>query len=84
MRAVIQRVTQASVEIENETKGEIGKGLLVLLGIEEADNDEDIEWLHPLQDASLLDGALYGAPCPIHQPLSFSVWKMKKKLKEMN
>tara|TARA_Y100001951_G_C11195271_1_gene213900 strand:+ start:228 stop:578 length:351 start_codon:yes stop_codon:yes gene_type:complete len=46
--------------------------------------DEDIEWLHPLQDASLLDGALYGAPCPIHEPLSFSVWKMKKKAKEMN
>ena len=45
MRAVIQRVTQASVEIENEIKGEIGKGLLVLLGIEDADNEDDIEWL---------------------------------------
>jgi D-tyrosyl-tRNA(Tyr) deacylase len=45
MKAVIQRVTQASVKIENEIKGEIGLGLLVLLGIEEADNDEDIEWL---------------------------------------
>ena len=45
MKAVIQRVTQASVEIENKTRGEIGKGLLVLLGIEDADNEEDIEWL---------------------------------------
>jgi D-tyrosyl-tRNA(Tyr) deacylase len=45
MRAVIQRVTQASVEIEGAIKGKIGKGLLVLLGIEEADTEEDIEWL---------------------------------------
>jgi D-tyrosyl-tRNA(Tyr) deacylase len=45
MKAVIQRVTSASVEIENGIKGKIGLGLLVLLGIEEADNDEDIEWL---------------------------------------
>ena len=45
MIAVIQRVTEASVKIENETKGEIKKGLLILLGIEEADNEEDIEWL---------------------------------------
>jgi len=45
MKAVIQRVTQSSVEIEGEINGEIGLGLLVLLGIEEADTDEDIEWL---------------------------------------
>jgi D-tyrosyl-tRNA(Tyr) deacylase len=45
MKAVIQRVIQASVEIENKIKGRIGIGLLVLLGIEDADNDEDIEWL---------------------------------------
>tara|TARA_B100002019_G_scaffold250805_1_gene230852 strand:+ start:116 stop:460 length:345 start_codon:yes stop_codon:yes gene_type:complete len=40
--------------------------------------DEDIEWLHPLQDASLLDGALYDAPCPIHAPVDFAIWKAKK------
>jgi D-aminoacyl-tRNA deacylase len=45
MIAVIQRVTRASVEIEGQTKASIHKGLLVLLGIEDADNDEDIEWL---------------------------------------
>jgi len=45
MKAVIQRVTSASVEIETEIKGEIGLGLLVLLGIEKADTDEDITWL---------------------------------------
>lgn len=45
MRIVIQRVTNASVLISGEIKSEIGNGLLVLLGIEEADNDEDIEWL---------------------------------------
>lgn len=45
MRALIQRVSRASVEVEGEVKGEIEGGLLVLLGIEEADTEEDIEWL---------------------------------------
>lgn len=45
MRAVIQRVTKASVSIENRLKASIGKGLLVLVGIEEADNETDLEWL---------------------------------------
>jgi len=43
--AVIQRVTEAKVDIEGSTHGEIGKGLLVLLGIENEDGKEDIEWL---------------------------------------
>jgi D-aminoacyl-tRNA deacylase len=45
MRAVIQRVSRASVTIKNEIRSEIGTGLLVLVGIEEPDNDTDIEWL---------------------------------------
>lgn len=45
MRAVIQRVTQASVTINGQLRGSIAQGLLVLLGIEEADTAEDIEWL---------------------------------------
>lgn len=45
MRAVIQRVTQASVKIEGKIHGQVEKGLLVLLGIEDADTNEDIEWL---------------------------------------
>lgn len=45
MIAVIQRVSEASVTINNIVKSKIGKGLLVLLGIEEADNEEDIDWL---------------------------------------
>jgi D-aminoacyl-tRNA deacylase len=45
MRAVIQRVSQASVTIKNKLRSEIGPGLLVLAGIEETDNDTDIEWL---------------------------------------
>ena len=45
MRAVIQRVSEASVEINGNLKSHIGKGLLVLLGIEEADTKEDIDWL---------------------------------------
>lgn len=45
MRAVIQRVSRASVTISNRVKSEISRGLLVLVGIEEADNDADIDWL---------------------------------------
>lgn len=45
MKAVIQRVTKASVHINTQLKAEIGNGLLVLIGIEEADTSEDIEWL---------------------------------------
>lgn len=45
MRAVLQRVKQASVTIEGSRKAAIDDGLLVLLGIEDADGSEDIEWL---------------------------------------
>lgn len=45
MRTVIQRVTSASVEINGKTRGEIGQGLLILLGIETDDDKEDITWL---------------------------------------
>ncbi len=45
MRTVIQRVTTASVNIKGKSRASIEKGLLVLVGIEDADNDEDIEWL---------------------------------------
>ncbi|MCB0521275.1 MAG: D-tyrosyl-tRNA(Tyr) deacylase [Lewinellaceae bacterium] len=45
MRAIIQRVSQASVTIEKEIKASIGPGLLILLGIEDADGQEDIDWL---------------------------------------
>jgi D-tyrosyl-tRNA(Tyr) deacylase len=45
MRAVIQRVTRASVTIDNQVKGSIAQGLLILLGIEEADALPDVEWL---------------------------------------
>ena len=45
MRAVIQRVAQASVKVDEQVTGQIEKGLLVLLGIEDADTTEDIDWL---------------------------------------
>jgi D-tyrosyl-tRNA(Tyr) deacylase len=45
MRSVIQRVSHASVTINRKIKSQIGKGYLILLGIEETDNQEDIEWL---------------------------------------
>jgi D-tyrosyl-tRNA(Tyr) deacylase len=45
MRAVIQRVTRASVTIQNRIISEIGKGVLVFVGIEESDNEADSEWL---------------------------------------
>ncbi len=45
MKAVIQRVSESSVTINNEIVAQIQKGLLVLVGIEDADNQEDIVWL---------------------------------------
>ena len=45
MRTLIQRVQHASVTIDGQVKSEIGKGLLVLVGIEDRDTQEDIEWL---------------------------------------
>ncbi|WP_420575925.1 D-aminoacyl-tRNA deacylase [Ekhidna sp.] len=45
MRTVIQRVSEASVAIEGQTKSKIGVGLMILLGIEDVDEKEDIEWL---------------------------------------
>ena len=45
MRAIIQRVSKASVTIDGSITGSIKTGLLVLLGIEDADTDEDIQWL---------------------------------------
>lgn len=45
MRAVIQRVSQAKVEINNKIYARIGEGLLVFIGIEDSDNEADIEWL---------------------------------------
>lgn len=45
MKVVIQRVTEASVSIENSIVGQIGKGMMILLGIEPTDTQEDIDWL---------------------------------------
>jgi D-tyrosyl-tRNA(Tyr) deacylase len=45
MRIVAQRVSRASVTIDGKVKSSIGQGMMVLLGIEEADNEEDVEWL---------------------------------------
>ncbi len=45
MRVILQRTTEASVSIDNKIKSEIKNGILILVGIENEDNDEDIEWL---------------------------------------
>ena len=45
MRVVIQRVSKASVSIDSSVKGSISNGLMILLGIEDSDGKEDIEWL---------------------------------------
>lgn len=45
MRTVLQRVSKASVTVDGKVISSIGKGLLVLLGIEDADNKDDIDWL---------------------------------------
>ncbi len=45
MRAVIQRVTQANCKVDGKITGEIGIGFLVLLGVEDADTTDDLQWL---------------------------------------
>lgn len=45
MRAVLQRVTEASVKVDGKITGAIKEGLLILVGVEDADTQEDIEWL---------------------------------------
>ena len=56
MRAVIQRVNQASVTIDGQVKSSIGKGLLILLGICEEDSQEDVNWLvHKLIGLRIFD-----------------------------
>ena len=45
MRIVIQRVSEAAVRVDGQITGSIGNGLLVLMGVEDADTMEDIEWL---------------------------------------
>lgn len=45
MKIVIQRVSEASVEVEGKIVGEIGKGLILLVGIEEEDTQQDVDWL---------------------------------------
>lgn len=68
VRVVIQRVSQASVTIQGKIKSRIGRGLLILIGIEESDNEADSEWLcnkivqlrvfddsHGVMNLSLLD-----------------------------
>ena len=58
MIAVIQRVSQSSVTIDGHIKSSIGKGLLVLLGIEDADSEEDIFWLtHKIIHLRIFDDA---------------------------
>lgn len=58
MRVVIQRVQHAAVEINNVQRANIGKGLLILVGIEDADNTEDIDWLsHKIINLRIFDDA---------------------------
>ena len=45
MRAVLQRVTEASVKVDGKITGTLKEGLLILVGVEDADTQEDIEWL---------------------------------------
>ncbi|MCF8218446.1 MAG: D-tyrosyl-tRNA(Tyr) deacylase [Bacteroidales bacterium] len=45
MRAILQRTNRAEVRVEGEVKGKIDQGLVILLGVEEADAEDDIQWL---------------------------------------
>ena len=56
MRAVIQRVARASVTIDGQIKSKITKGILILLGVCEEDNEEDIDWLiHKIVNLRIFD-----------------------------
>ena len=56
MRTVIQRVSSSSVVIDGACHGEIGRGMNVLIGIEDGDTDEDIEWLcHKIVNLRIFD-----------------------------
>lgn len=56
MRAVIQRVSRASVTINGTVKGSIGKGFMILVGVEEEDTQEDLEWLcHKIVNLRVFD-----------------------------
>ena len=56
MRVVIQRVSRASVTINGAVKGSIGKGFMILVGVEEEDTAEDIEWLcHKIVNLRVFD-----------------------------
>ena len=56
MRAVVQRVQHASVSIEGSQKSAIGAGLLVLLGVCDEDNSEDVDWLaHKIVNMRIFD-----------------------------
>jgi len=59
MRVVIQRVSQAKVEVAGEIIGQIGTGLLILVGIEEADTQADIDWLvHKIKNLRIFNDEL--------------------------
>lgn len=67
MRAVIQRVTRAKVTVRDETVGEIGPGVVVLLGVAHDDGDTDIDWMvRKIRDLRIMAGetsvAELGAP----------------------
>ena len=67
MRTVTQRVQHASVTIDGQLKSKIGKGLLVLVGIEDKDTQEDIEWLaKKITNLRIFDDEKRG-----HEPLGY-------------
>ncbi len=67
MKVVIQRVTSASVKINNQLHGQIGKGMLILLGIAPDDTNADIEWLcHKINSLRIFDDENHVMNLDIH------------------
>ena len=87
MRVVIQRVSEASVVIDSNTVGQIGKGLLVLVGCENEDTDEDIDWLsHKIvnlrvfdDDAGVMNRSLIDVEGNLLVVSQFTLWASYKK-----
>ena len=87
MRAVLQRVSEASVTIDGAVKSHIGAGLLVLLGCENADTDDDIAWLSKKivnlrifdDDAGVMNRSILDSGGDILVVSQFTLWASYKK-----
>ena len=79
MRAVVQRVDSAAVEVEGAMVGSVGKGLLVLLGVEKEDTDRDLEYLlDKVAGLRIFEDEPVGSRCGRRASGSFAVYFVRR------